>query len=696
MKMNLSSKLWFADFETNSYRVHSTKTNVSIWCLKSETNEEFFGAGIKSFLEKVKELPAHSKIYFHNLDWDATFIIYELFEQGFELKNAVQKPNHFNNVLQFFYQNGRIYNLEVWFSKRQKISFYCSYLLTNLSLYKIGVALGYKKLDAKKWIQYWGFIDCKFDLKEAIRNRLKKYNDKFKYFQSFEEFEQLNAKHHFKTGDCECFKCYLERDVDILKKFLVHLFKEKKLSLGLTGAATALKTYQKWARTNLKWLDKLRLFGSWSKNRSDYLQPIRPKTAELFYNSYAGGIVINNPWIFTESNDIKNIDGASYDVNSLFPSVMTRPVVLGELFDKPVPYENNTKLLTVKIKSLKLRPGEIPIFPRKYFPPGSIKEEINYLNKRNVYELNLTKEFYCLVWEEEFKYFLRAYKIDYTIENVYYAVRKNVFKDFILAIGKNKEEATNESTRYYWKIILNSLYGKFGQRISRNSSIWIDVKKPFDFKDLRNLSKGLELKIAQGTEKKFNNLFAKWKEGPEAYKKYVSTRKDFSFFDRAKTIVKLTFAQELTEDYKGKTFSVGTASYITSQARIELYKAIFEHKKDFLYSDTDSIMLKSTKFNLPISNTTIGHWKPEKRYNRIKVIESKKYLIEQTHSWDKINNQWIENPQRLMVCAGIRQDPSKATPKFEDFNKGAEARDIQLQKKQVAGGLLLVPVIKKY
>lgn len=79
-KGNLSST-WSADFETTGKTNLEIDGRVRVWLWSlvrcSSVKEEYYGTTIESFFEKITQLNVE-KIWFHNLRFDGSFIVWHL------------------------------------------------------------------------------------------------------------------------------------------------------------------------------------------------------------------------------------------------------------------------------------------------------------------------------------------------------------------------------------------------------------------------------------------------------------------------------------------------------------------------------------------------------------------------------------------------------------------------------------------
>ena len=289
------------------------------------------------------------------------------------------------------------------------------------------------------------------------------------------------------------------------------------------------------------------------------------------------------------------INGFHYDFNSLFPyEMLIHKFPVGEYkeikgLNAQVQYKMYKKSgkgggvarVLVDVPK-KLNKQGIPILPHKMeqskkllFPVGEFwgvwtLPEIEFAESRGV----------------------KILQFDYMI---YYYQTEDLFSSYVEHFKKIKEAnakgvpGRNESLYEYAKLLLNSLYGKFAterERITYTS--WREIPETIEklekkadlfepeisfFKDLLKL--GLD-KIEEARQ----NYIKKWDDSylyrmPKTYKQRGNNEQLFSF---------LTY---ITGDY----VQIQLSAYITSYARIELYKAfenVWKNKGSVYYCDTDS------------------------------------------------------------------------------------------------------------
>lgn len=146
-------------------------------------------------------------------------------------------------------------------------------------------------------------------------------------------------------------------------------------------------------------------------------------------------------------------------------------------------------------------------------------------------------------------------------------------------LEKEKIKA-NKGKKLLAKILLNSLWGKFGQKDNMPTTEYITDPSKW-FRMLRDNNAG---KITLQNETLFEN-------GNTMYVQYVSN-------ETAKSSLNTT--------------NVALAGFTTSQARLRLYQELYKLDKRVIYCDTDSIVYEhdDSKYNIPISDV-LGGWELE-------------------------------------------------------------------------------------
>lgn len=310
---------------------------------------------------------------------------------------------------------------------------------------------------------------------------------------------------------------YNIRDSAISYKFLRFLF-SGFVDLGATPKITVASTSMSCFKN--KYLKDV------------YFRHNKETLLELFEGYYGGRTEI------FKRGYIKNFN--YYDINSLYPSVM-------EKHEYPNPnthkVSNNPKIILIKKyhgvsdvmitcpKSLK-----IPLLPYRHdnkliFPTGKFRGWYSHIELREALKL--------------------GYKIKRIYKTHYYTGVCRPFKDYVNDLYKLrlKYKSNNNPMQLVVKLLLNSLYGKFGQKfIGKDDLIPIKQLNAQQITDI----------LASGGEILGN--------------KFVRVKKDVP----------------------PSSFCIPIWSlHVTAYGRLELYKYLSKYQKELIYCDTDSITLKS-------------------------------------------------------------------------------------------------------
>ena len=361
-----------------------------------------------------------------------------------------------------------------------------------------------------------------------------------------------------------------------------------------------------------------------------------PKYHDDVKQSYRGGFTYLNP-NYTEKVVGK---GIVLDVNSLYPSVMYdnylpfgTPIYFNGKYEHDPIYPIYTQMIRCQFE---LKEGKIPTIQIKY---GYSFRANEYLTTSGDTEVVL-----CLN-SVDLELFLEQYDV-YNLEYISgwkFKATKGLFTNYIDKWSNNKIQAKKDGNHGLYlisKLFLNSLYGKFGTDTRVRSKI------PY---------------LGEDNEIHYKDGKAEIKNGV-----YIAMASFITSYARKKTI---TSAQRIMDNHRNG-FS----------------------KAQFVYADTDSLHIvlngeDETKFlndsNLDISDTKLGAWKFETKFNKAKFLRQKCYIENSTE--DVLN----PNPEYNLkiTVAGMPTDCHKYV-NFDNFNIGASYKG-KKQPKIVPGGVVL-------
>ena len=515
--------------------------------------------------------------YFHNLKFDGEYIFYWLLKNGYECieDKKARKDKTFTCLLS---DTGLFYTIEIYFTvkgkKINKVTLIDSLKILNFSVEKI----------AK-------------DFKLPIQKLELDYN--------------LYRPLGYKLNDDEI--AYIRNDVEIMARALDIMFNEHldKMTIG----SDALSYYKK----TLKSFDV-------------YYHNIVLKD-ELIRKSYRGGWTYLNPLY----KDATVGEGIVIDKNSMYPSMMYYEYMP---FGDPLYFEGEYKTdicyplyIQMFSCSFEVKDGKLPTVQLKHTLGYMDNEYIETTNGK-IETLTLTNVDLELFFEH------------YNVKNLTYHAGfkfkriKGLFKNYIDYWMNEKIKASKEGNgakRQIAKLMLNSLYGKFGLGSS------VRGKYPL-----------LEDDIVH-------------------YKCYDRKERD--------------------------TIYCPVASFITSYARADIIRnsqairdySIKKYGKDYyIYSDTDSIhCLKLSDDELKqfmnIDDFNLGAYKKESDFERAKFIRQKCYI---EIGYDgKLNSTIAGMPKRLGKYVNLDNFNAGFSIKADD----PDYNDKKLTYRHVKGGVILVP-----
>lgn len=571
------NNLYTADFETTT---DERDCRVWAYAISKIYEPEFFAYGnsIDDFM-KWCENQGNSKIYFHNLKFDGEFILNWLFQNGFEyIKDKKEKRDKTFTALISEY--GQFYTITVYFRSRGhkvvKTEFCDSLKILNFSVEKI----------AKD-----------FDLPVQKLTL---------------DYEAYRASGHILT-DHEIE--YIRHDVEIMSRALTIMFEAnlKKLTIG----SDALNNYKEMI----------------SEDEYNINFPTLSEKIDAFIrSSYKGGFTYLND----KYKDKQTGAGIVFDMNSMYPSKMKYeklpygiPLHYNGKYEKDDVYDLYVQYLKC---SFELKPGKIP----------SIQIKKNYSFQDNEYLKSSEGEKVDLVLTSvDLELFLENYNVydlEY-VEGYKFKSKTGMFSEYIDYWTASKIKAKKEKNSSMYrisKLMLNSLYGKFGTNPKGR------VKHPYY---------------------------------DEKQVKY-----------------------EISDERNRKSLYVAVASFITSYARADIIRSSenirrYSLKKygfdAYVYSDTDSIHcllgdedIEELSKTMKIDEYKLGYWKLESRFSRGKYIRQKCYIEE----FDGELNVTIAGlPKRLGKYLN-----------FDNFEVGLTIRGSEVDKPKLRyyhtkGGVVLVP-----
>ena len=569
------SKKFTADFETTT-DLNDCRVWAYALCEIGNVDNFIYGNNIHDFIKFCSDKKENYQLYFHNLNFAGEYIFNYLLNNGFSyVKDKRERRDKTFTCL--ISDMGQFYSIEIYFhvtkKHTNKVTIYDSLKILNFPVEKI----------AK-------------DFNLPIRKLELDYNEK-------REIGHILTEHEID---------YIHNDVEIMARALEYMFNEKLLKM--TIGSDALSNYKEM-----------------NKNFNRYFPILDFSIDQDIRKSYKGGFTYLNECYIEKSVG----NGLVLDVNSLYPSVMKNEYLpFGEPLFFESKYEED-KLYKLYVQcitcSFEVKEGMIPTLQIKN-NPSFVPNEYVKSSEGDLVTLVLTN-----IDLELFFSHYNVYDITYHGGWKFKAL-KGLFSNYIDYWTERKINAKKDDNNVLYiisKLMLNSLYGKFG----------------------------LNPKV-RGKIPYLND---------EGIVKYKLTDVEI------RNAIYIPVASFITSYARRKTIT-------TSQA-IKDYTINKYHKDYYIYSDTDSIHLlemsdEELKQFVDIDDYRLGAWKIESRFTRGKYIRQKCYIEEYE---DKLN----------VTVAGLPKKLGKYV-NFENFNKGMtilasdKEKEHKLSFKHVKGGVILV------
>ena len=389
------------DFETT---IDINDCRVWASCLVDVSNNRVvhLSNSIDDTLKFLKELSKYTSVnvYYHNLKFDGEFWIQHLMNNGFTYNEKLNEKNTFNTLIT---DTGAFYKMTVKFNKGKnanKIHF-----LDSLKILPLSVEVLAKSFELPI-------------LKGSIN------------------YTTYRGVNHILTEE---EKAYIINDCKIVAHCLKMNFDQGLTRM--TIASNSLHSYKE-------------LIG-----KGNFIRRFPQQTKEddkNFREAYRGGYTYVNPKF--QNKDINKL-GQTYDVNSLYPSVMYNEILP---YEQPIYYEgeyqyNENYPLYIQCIECKFK------LKKGYIPTIQIKNNCNfgqheYIKESGPEEVELWLTNVDLeIFKEHYHIYMPKYKCGYMFKG-----QKGMFKEYI-AYWKHIKETSTGGLRQLAKFMLNSLYGKFAQ-----------------------------------------------------------------------------------------------------------------------------------------------------------------------------------------------------------------------------------------
>ena len=508
-----------ADFETTT-DINDCRVWAYSLCEIGKPDNFLYGNNIDDFIKFCANPKENYTLYFHNLKFDSEFIFNYLLNNGYTcIKDKKERQSKTFTTL--ISDMNQIYSIEIFFEikgkRTNKVTIYDSLKILNFSVEQI----------AKD-----------FDL--PIRKLELDYNE-------YREIGHVLTEHEID---------YIRNDVEIMARALDYMFRSDLTKMTIGG--DALFDYKKMI-----------------SSFTHYFPVLPYEIDQDIRQAYRGG--------FTYLNDCYKgaTLGAGWvlDVNSLYPSVMYNELLpFGEPLFFEGEYEED-KLYPLYVQSI----SASFTIKKDHIPTIQLKNNVNFIPTEYISSSNGDIVDLVLTNVD-----LKLFKEHYDIEYIHYhngwkfKGLKGLFKDYIDKWTTVKIESKKQNNLAMYrisKLMLNSLYGKFGLN---------------------------------------PNIRSKY---PELDEKGIVT---YKFYEKEiREPIYIPIAAFITSYARNKTIR-------TSQA-IKEYSIKNYHKDYYIYSDTDSIHTLFTdteilKQFVDIDDYRLGAWKLESKFIKGKYLRAKSYI----------------------------------------------------------------------
>lgn len=583
-----------SDFETNV-----SETDCRVWayalCEIGNPDNFIYGNSIDDFIEFCKNKKENYTLYFHNLKFDGEYIFNYLLNNGYSCikSKKERKDKTFTTLIS---DTGQFYSIEIYFETSNKkhvnkVTIYDSLKILNFSVEQIA--------------KDFNLPISKLEL----------------------DYKKIREVGHVLT---EHEVAYIRNDVEIMARALDIMFNENltKMTIG----SDALANYKEM-----------------NKNFDKYFPVLPYEIDKDIRKSYKGGFTYLNDKYKEKETEA----GIVLDVNSLYPSVMMfeklpygEPLFFEDKYKRDILYPLYVQTFSCIFE---LKENKIPTIQIKNslaFMPNEYVKSSN----GDIVTLTLTNV--------DFDLFLEHYNI---IGEIYYhggwkfRQIKGLFTQYINYWSEQKIQAKkdkNDALYRISKLMLNSLYGKFGLNP--------DVRGKYPYLDENGIVKyGMY-------EKEIRNSI------------YIPVASFITSYARRKTIE----TSQAIKDYTIKKY--GKDYYIYSDTdSIHCLLNVVETDKGYSLTEEDKELEKI----IDIDDYNLGAWKIESKFKRGKYLRQKCY-IELGYD-DKLNVTVAGLPKKLAPLVNFDNfNIGFTTEKFSDEEVKSTGR--KLTFKHVKGGVLLV------
>ncbi|HNF29018.1 MAG TPA: DNA polymerase, partial [Chitinophagaceae bacterium] len=551
---------------------------------------------LKDFIENCFSI-AHKKnrFYFHNLSRFDSFF----------LINLISKEKTSNYLVELYNPNGNLYKLKLICNKTGFILyFYDTFHLLPFSLDVIGQK--FCNSTKKIWdhtLSIENYLD-----NVTLMSSLRDYclNDALILYKSLENFSQL-----------------------IYKEFKIDIFNS------LTISSFSLKLFRLFYYDDIK----------------NKIQLLTEPVDNFVRQSYHGG--------YTDVFKPFCNKGYYYDINSLYPYVMSNNVFPGEIssFFEINPIGNTSFDINTFFGFI-----EVEVFA----PENLMKPFLVYKDKDKglIAPLGTWTGVY---FSEEIKY---ALKLGYTFKYIKGIEFNKIepFKDFVNDLYSKRCVCNDtDPLKQIYKLILNSIYGRFGMITDDHKSILceeeifdylLNTRVVVDYSVLNNL-----YSVSYKEQSKFDLHYSIWQN-------LTSNKSNTDFDSVFKSLI-----SNYTPIYKKNINLIShVSSAITAYARIYMHQ--FINNNNVYYTDTDSIV---TDFKLDqnlVSDTEIGKFKLVHEFKEAYFINPKVYALKKSETDIILKSKGQAFFDSYHIYEELYKTPGYYTENFNFFQRNLKTYEV--------------------
>lgn len=533
--------------------IYDGKTTSSFFINDFKNSQDLILSALKSIL--IRKYNGYN-VYIHNMaKFDIIFLLKHLVKLG-DVKPIIH--------------NNRIISINLNFSKdlEYKLQFKDSYLLLLASLAKLTKGFIVKTLKSifpflfvnENNLNYEGQVP---EFKH-FGNKISE-NDYRNYISKFDNNWNLRDE-TIKYCEIDCISLY-----QVIYKFSELIFElfGKNIHNYPTLPSLAFAIY----RSNFM--------------EKDTIPQLSGKISKDIRQSYTGGAV--DMYI---PKSPKNVKIYVYDVNSLYPFIMENcDMPIGN----PIYFEGDIR---------KIDPNAFGFFYCKITAPDDIKHPIIQTKVKTSGGLRTISPIGTwndMIFSEELDNAVK-YGYKFNILSGYTFERKNLFKDYVNTLYNLRiKYPSTDPLNFIAKILLNSLYGRFGM--------------DDNFSDIKIIHKD----YITDFENKFMKLISNRTELEDYY------------------LIEIKDSDEIIVDNEKSThnINVAIASAITAYARVHISQ--FKNNPDFIlyYTDTDSIYIDRPLPDHLVNDKILGKMKLEN------IVEKAIFLSPKVYCLNTIDNELI-------------------------------------------------------